>query len=299
MQITPAAIAAIQAGFNKRFQAAFGNAQAFSAELTTLVPATSKKEVFGFMDRIPKMRKSVGERQFENLVARAVEIEVEKYFGDVEVDVDDIEDDKLGVYQPRLDMLGMQSKKWPDQLFIEALQAGDAALAYDGQYFFDTDHPVNMDDAGSATQANKFTGKALSSTTYGEVRAAMSALKGADGQPLGVMPNLLVVPPQLEGAARTILTAERGTDGSTNIWKDSAKVLVIPELGNEATTWYLMQTTWPIRPFVFVQRKAPELRQLIDPNGEQVVLRDKYVYSVKARGAVGYGPWFLAAQATA
>ena len=298
MQITPATIAGLQAGFNKQFQKAFDKAESFSEPLVTLVPVTSKKEVFGFMDRIPKMRKSVGERQFENLVSRAVEIEVDKYFGDIEVDADDIEDDNLGIYASRIDMMGMQAKKWPDQLFIEAVQAGATKLAYDGQYFFDTDHPVNMDDPASAVQANKFTSKSLTKANYAEVRATMMSYKGVDGQPLGVRPNLLVVPPALEDAGRTILNAEFIAQGETNTMKGTADLLVIPELANEATTWYLLATSWPIRPFVFVRRSVPVMRSL-DASSEHLILKDKYVLSTKARGAVGYGPWFLAAKATA
>lgn len=76
----------------------------------------------------------------------------------------------------------------------------------------------------------------LDSTYYAAARAAMMSLKDADGKPLGIRPNLLVVPPTLEGDARQILNAQfvigDGTAGGskTNIWQGTATLLVFEEL---------------------------------------------------------------------
>lgn len=76
----------------------------------------------------------------------------------------------------------------------------------------------------------------LNGTYYGAARAAMMGLENADGRKLGVKPNLLVVPPSLEGTARELLNAQfiigDATAGGskTNIWQGTAELLVIPEL---------------------------------------------------------------------
>jgi phage major head subunit gpT-like protein len=76
----------------------------------------------------------------------------------------------------------------------------------------------------------------LTGDYYGNARAAMMSLTNADGEPLGVKPTLLVVPPALEGAARQLLNAQfvigDGTAGGskTNIWQGTAQLLVCPEL---------------------------------------------------------------------
>ena len=46
----------------------------------------------------------------------------------------------------------------------------------------------------------------LNSTNYAGARAAMMSVKNADGRPLGLKPNLLLVPPSLEAEAREIPT---------------------------------------------------------------------------------------------
>ncbi len=70
----------------------------------------------------------------------------------------------------------------------------------------------------------------LDATGYGTARASMLGLLGDHGQPLGIRPSLLVVPPALEAEGRELLTAERDGAGATNIWRGSAELLVTPWL---------------------------------------------------------------------
>jgi phage major head subunit gpT-like protein len=117
------------------------------------------------------------------------------------------------------------------------------------------------------------------------------------------MPDLLVVPPQLEGTARTILNAEMIADtnggGTSNVWRNSARLLVIPELANQATTWYLVDSTKGLKPFIFQQRKAPSLIMKDQPSDDGVFFDRQLVFGADSRGAVGYALWFLAARAIA
>jgi phage major head subunit gpT-like protein len=69
----------------------------------------------------------------------------------------------------------------------------------------------------------------LDATNYAAARATMGSLKDDEGKPLGVRPTLLVVPPSLEGAARTLLNAET-VSNTTNVWRGTAELLVVPEL---------------------------------------------------------------------
>lgn len=66
----------------------------------------------------------------------------------------------------------------------------------------------------------------LNAVSYGDARAGMMDMRGDRGRKLGIRPNLLVVPPSLEGAARKLLTNELGAGGETNEWKGTAELLV-------------------------------------------------------------------------
>jgi phage major head subunit gpT-like protein len=76
----------------------------------------------------------------------------------------------------------------------------------------------------------------LDSDNYAAARTAMMSLTNADGAPLGIKPNLLVVPPVLESKARQILNAQfiigdpTAGGSKSNIWQGSADLLVAPEL---------------------------------------------------------------------
>ena len=70
----------------------------------------------------------------------------------------------------------------------------------------------------------------LDGTSYATARAAIQNMKGDYGRPLGLLPNLLVVPPSLESAGRKLLNSEYGTAGITNEWKGTAELLVVPWL---------------------------------------------------------------------
>ena len=59
------------------------------------------------------------------------------------------------------------------------------------------------------------------------------AFKGDHGRALGIMPDLLVVPPALDGEARKILKSElvaNGNNMESNVWRASADLLVSPWL---------------------------------------------------------------------
>jgi phage major head subunit gpT-like protein len=193
--------------------------------------------------------------------------------------------------------MGMSTgAKWDLEVF-SLLKAGFATECYDGQYFFDTDHPV-LDEDGSTmlsvantdggsgtpwflldvnraikpiilqkrkdfefvardrlTDDNVFSNRefqygadaranvgfgfwqfawgskqTLSAANYAVARGALTGMKGDHGRPLGIMPNLLVVPPSLESAGRKILNSEYASGGETNEWKGTAELLVVPWL---------------------------------------------------------------------
>jgi phage major head subunit gpT-like protein len=86
-------------------------------------------------------------------------------------------------------------------------------------------------NAGFALWQLAFGSKAaLDTANYTAARVAMMSLRGDEGRPLGITPNLLVVPPALEEAALGILVAERTASDATNVWKGSAGLIIVPWL---------------------------------------------------------------------
>lgn len=72
--------------------------------------------------------------------------------------------------------------------------------------------------------------QALNIDNYAAARAAMMSLRADGGRILGVMPDVLVVPPGLESAGRTVLNATPHAQDEPNIWAGSAELIVAPLL---------------------------------------------------------------------
>lgn len=68
----------------------------------------------------------------------------------------------------------------------------------------------------------------LDITNYAAARAAMMDFRADGGRILGVRPTVLVVPPSLEAAALQILNALINADGGSNVWANTAQLIVTP-----------------------------------------------------------------------
>lgn len=310
MQITPAAIDALQTTFDGRYQQGYKAAVPQLSALATEVPSSTKSNTYGWMDKIPKLRKWVGERVVQNLVTQQYALANDDYELTLEVPRNDIEDDQLGIYGPLAEMMGNQARIWPDDMLKVILQGGTAAtaLCHDGQPFFSTSHPIDTSNAGAGTLSNLRAGTALTYANYIAERQRMMEYKGADGEPLAIVPTHLIVPPALEATAKQILESDLivnaqgingANGGSQNVMKGTAKVLMMPKLANEVDVWYLADLSQPLKPLVVQIRKAPETISLDQSSNENVFWRKKYVWGVDSRGAAGYALWFLILRAKA
>lgn len=300
MQLSPASLEAAYYAFSFAFQSAFEQTQPWQARIATQATSSTSSNRYPWMAQIPRLREWIGERVLNNVVARAQELKNRSFEDSIEVDRDDIEDDQFGLYAPMFAMLGNQAALWPDDLMTEVLLS-TTLTAFDGQPFFHSSHPVNMDDSTKGTYQNLFASKPLSHTTYNEVRSAMMAYLGEDGKPIRVRPNLLVTGPATEKTAREILQAsliQGSSAGIQNVMNGTADLLIIPELAVSPGLWFLMDVSKPIKPFLFQLRKSPVLHSLVDPTSENVFMRKKFIYGVDSRGAAGVTLPFLAAKCT-
>lgn len=297
MQITPTALRAISKGFESRFRDAYQAATPLLADrVATNVSSSTRSNVYGWMTKLPRMREWIGERVLQNLSSRSYEIVNRPFELTISVDRDDIEDDSLGVYSPWLDEMGAQTRMWGDDLLVELLEGGITQTCWDGQTFFDTDHPVNPDDAAGGTYTNRFVG-ALSENNLWAVRERLMKIKGEDNRSLRIVPNLLIVPPALERTARTILEATANASGATNITQGLVQYMVVPDLASDER-WYLADVNRPIRPFVLQTRRQPEFVSRDMPDDERVFTQKQFTYGVDNRGNAGYALPFLAATST-
>ncbi|MOA34253.1 Mu-like prophage major head subunit gpT [compost metagenome] len=104
---------------------------------------------------------------------------------------------------------------------------------------------------------------------------------------------MLLVGQALEDTARMLLTNDELADGTPNPYKGSAELVVDTRIESD-TAWFLLDTSKPIRPFIYQERKAPIFVSQVNPESETVFNLKKYKFGAEARAAAGYGFWQLA-----
>lgn len=297
--ITAAILQALNTGVKKNFQDGYKqmSAASFWQQVATLVPSTTASNTYGWLGDFPKLREWVGDRVVKDIKESGYAITNKLYEATLGIQRTQIEDDQFGHYSPISMSMGQEAAQHPDRLLQALITGAGVSLCYDGQYFFDTDHPVaaNEDGTGAVTSvSNVVTGvnpawylldcskvlkpfifqertkpelemkfdpstsdvvfksdqfqwgiryrcnvgfgfwqlarksqAALDAAAFTAGRQAMRELKGDGGRPLGIVPNILMVPPSLEAAADAIVNVRTLVGGGDNPNFGKAKVVVM------------------------------------------------------------------------
>lgn len=142
MIVNQANLTGIYKSFSTIFNQAYDAAPSQWPTVAMQVPSEGRSVDYKWLGDFPSLREWVGDRVIKDLSAFKYEIVNKDYEATIEVDRNDIEDDQIGVYTPMIQGLGQASRQHPDLLVFALLAAGFDTLCFDGQYFFDTDHPV-------------------------------------------------------------------------------------------------------------------------------------------------------------
>jgi len=302
MLISTAALNSLRVGFKNDFSAGFDSVSANDEWWKLVADETNSEdasEVYRVQDTLFRMREWLGPRTLNNLVEKSITLVNKEYELTYALKVTDVEDDKFGNMASGIKAMGRAARLWPNDLITLALSGAEAAVCYDGQFFFDTDHPCE----DGTTQTNLHAGTSLTAANYITRRAAMMTRKGFDGKPLNVRASHIVVPPELEITAKRIVEADlagylqnaASTAVDSNVLRGTTKVMVIPELSALSTTsWYLADLSKPIKPFVMQFRVRPEAPTVLNRPNDQGVFEEGLIkVGTRARGAAGYGLWQL------
>lgn len=142
MIINQANLQGIYKSFSTIFNQALDIATSMWERVAMSTPSTGKSVDYKWLGEFPTMKEWVGDRVIKDLSAFDYAITNKSFESTIEVDRDDIDDDQIGVYTPMIQGLAQAAKSHPDTLVFALLAAGFSTPCFDGQYFFDTDHPV-------------------------------------------------------------------------------------------------------------------------------------------------------------
>ncbi|RFB91771.1 hypothetical protein B5K08_15855 [Rhizobium leguminosarum bv. trifolii] len=297
MDINSNTLKGIYTGLSTAFNMRFSAVPTYYSSVAMTVPSTTAMNEYPRLDDLPGMREWIGDRIVHDLSGQTYIIRNREFEKTVSIKRSQIEDDQIGIFTPVAGQIGQDAAEFPDQLVFPLMKKAETVKCYDGQYFFDTDHP-GYDENGAATVVSNFTDGAgpawyliddtqvmkpfvfqsrkkfvltamqnpddpnvfyqgkfvwgvdgrcnaglglwqlaykskatLNAANYALARTAMQSIRKRSGEVINIRPTKLVVPPALEGVARSILNAELVNGGDSNIWAKTAEVLNIPYLG--------------------------------------------------------------------
>lgn len=156
MEINAHNLKTLKTGFKASFQNAFAGIKPDFSQFTLEVPSTTSQEEYGWLGQTTMFREWLGDRVIQNVKTHGYTIKNKTFENTVGVPRESIEDDQYGIYSPLMAQLGQDAANHPAVLLYALLKAGFASNCYDGQYFFDTDHPVI--DANGVEQSVSNTG---------------------------------------------------------------------------------------------------------------------------------------------
>lgn len=111
-------------------------------KVATMVPSTASANNYGWMKDLPKIQEWVSTRQLSNIGKHGYQIENKTWESSIKIAREEFDDNQLGIYSVIAEKYGQDVALFPDSLVFALLAAGFSSLCYDGQYFFDTDHPM-------------------------------------------------------------------------------------------------------------------------------------------------------------
>lgn len=291
MIVNGANVNAIFLNLSKVFNLTFNDTQVEYPEIAMVIPSNGAYQDYRWLSNFPQMKEWVGKKNIAKLSEYDYVIANKNYEATIEVLRTNIEDDQLGIYKPQAESAAWSAKQHPDEIVFDAANAVFTAKCYDGQPMVSTNHKV-----GKTTVSNKgnkklsIASQAAAQASFGAARTAMRKFKDEAGRPLNITPNLLLVPPALEDIANALMTNAQLEDGKPNPYKGTAKVKVSNRLTDD-NAWFLLDTTKPVKPFVYQQRKKPVFVSQTNMDSPSVFMEGVFFFGVEARGAGGYGFW--------
>lgn len=264
------------------------------APLVIEVPSQGRSERYVWANAFPQFREWVSDAQFSRMAAYGYAIENKMFQGGIEVLREDIEDDTLNVVRPQIANLAEEAAFHEQDLIYSLVVngfGGTKGLAYDGQYFFDTDH---QDIGGGPIQSNKGTA-AFAQASLQAAITAMRSLKDVNGRALRMNPTDLYVSPQLEFAARTILEQDFivvATALTNNPLKGIVNLHVWNRLAEHPAYWFLFdQSKVGVKPFVHQTREPMTFVAQDRPEDDENFMRRILRWSAYCRDNAGYAMW--------
>lgn len=115
------------------------------------LPISTDETDFSWLGEADDLRLWENGRELTELGSYKYAIANQEFERTIRAKLRDLENDHTGLYATRAEKLGRAANRWKMLRILAALQNGDSTVCFDGQNFFDTDHP-SADSSGTPNQ---------------------------------------------------------------------------------------------------------------------------------------------------
>lgn len=280
--------------FSTIFDMALTNTPVIYPEVSTVLPNAGPINQFNWLGDVPVMQKWIGPRTINRLRAEKHTLTTDWYANGIELDYDDLTEDKLGIVAPRIQQLAAMGPRKIDAITIDMYNngfAGSLGLTYDGQFLFDVDHTA--DGAGTGVSQSNLASGALGSTAFNAAITQMMGFVGTNNEPLEILPDTLMAGPTNQLVVRQLLQAQYNAAGASNVDYGRVKGIINARItGNShKLKWYLLSTTHAVRGVIVGVEYPPMFAMLNGWDQLQMFMNRTELAGGHMKVGFAYGMW--------
>ncbi len=154
MLLNAANLAGLNTGFRANYNQGLGTVESMYLMIATVIASVTGENSYPILGDMPGIREFVDERHVHKLGQHDYTLKNKEFELTLGVKRKDIEDDQYGIYAPLFSMMGYEAASHADSMVFDLLAAGFVNKCYDGQNFFDPDHPGYDKDGGEISVSN-------------------------------------------------------------------------------------------------------------------------------------------------
>jgi phage major head subunit gpT-like protein len=285
------------------------------SQLGMYFPSDQESETYKWLGMVPQMREWTGKRHAKGFWENGITILNKKYESTLEISVDDLRRDKTQQILVRVREQAIRAMGHWAKLIADAEIAGESALCYDGQFFFDDDHVegnnVTAQSNDLAIDISELPAAVHGSTTAPSAQEMMLSIfqcitailgfKDDQNEPFNETAKqfLVRVPVTLFPAAASAVSSATFGAGETNVLKNAGFTVNLAM--NPRSTWtnkiVVYRADGNVKPFILQEEKPISIKAIAE-GSELEFNEDKHHYGIDAIRNVGYGYWQHACLAT-
>lgn len=269
----------VNVAWQKRFKTAI-NADAWKS---IAMPVNSKNasEKYAWLGSVPGLREFKSERVPGTLSGYKYEIDNKKFESTLDVDRDHIEDDRTGEILQAINSLATKAAQHYTRLICQTFKAAYSTVIFDGENFFDADHPLGGNYLGTA--------KAIDGANIDAADLLLAGQTDDKGEPLGYRATHIIIGPYNRAAANALFNVPTLPGGAANPYYKRLEIIELPYLSVTDKQWAVADLSQGLLPFIMQIRVPITLVSKNEINSDRAFDKDIYTWGTRARHNAGYG----------